>query len=263
MEPKLADLCAMARGAGEILRAGFNHSNEVKLKGVIDLITEVDQQSEEYLLAEIRRRFPDHNIVAEESGGVEHNSEHTWYVDPIDGTTNYAHGLPIFSVSIGYVYRGEPILGVVFNPISDELFSAERGKGAWLNECSIHTASRTELEKSLLVTGLPYDRFTNPDNNLDNVRRFALRSRGIRRLGSAALDLCFVAAGRVDGYWEIRLEPWDLAAGMLIALEAGAWVTKRDGSQNMLERPCSVVAANPGLHPAMLAVLAEDHPYTG
>jgi myo-inositol-1(or 4)-monophosphatase len=251
----------MARGAGEILRAGFAHNNRVELKGVIDLITEVDQQSEEYLLAQIRQRFPDDNIVAEESGGVEKRSDYTWYIDPIDGTTNFAHGLPIFSVSIGYVDRGETRLGVVYNPISDEMFSAERGAGSWLNEDPIHTGSQTELEKSLLVTGLPYDRFTNPDNNLENVRRFALRSRGIRRLGSAALDLCFVAAGRVDGYWEIRLEPWDLAAGMLIAEEAGAVVTKRDGSGDMFNRPCSVVAANPGLHRAMLDLLAEDHPH--
>ena len=258
MEPTLSDLCAMARGAGEILRAGFNHSNRVALKGAIDLITEVDEQSEEYLLAEIRQRFPEHNIVAEESGGVDHYSEYTWYIDPVDGTTNFAHGLPIFSVSIGVAFRGEIQLGVVYNPISDELFSAEREVGAWLNDQPVHAGDRAKLEHALVVTGLPYDRFTNPDNNLENIKRFALQVRGIRRLGSAALDLCFVAAGRVDGYWEIRLEPWDLAAGMLIAEEAGALVTKRNGDRNLLDKPCSVVAANPGLHPLMLAVLAED-----
>jgi myo-inositol-1(or 4)-monophosphatase len=251
----------MAHGAGEVLRAGFNRSNHVELKGTIDLVTEVDQQSETYLLEQINRQFPGHNIIAEESGQVENQSEHTWYIDPLDGTTNYAHGLPIFSVSIGYVFRGEVQLGVVYNPISDEMFSARRGKGAWLNEQPIHTGSQTELQRSLLVTGLPYDRFNNPDNNLDNIKRFALQVRGIRRLGSAALDLCFVAAGRVDGYWEIRLEAWDLAAGMLIAQEAGAIVTKRDGSNRMLEKPYSVVAANPDLHTELLRVLQSD-PYS-
>jgi myo-inositol-1(or 4)-monophosphatase len=255
MEPSLEIISAIARGAGEILRAGFNQSNHVELKGVIDLVTEVDQQSETYILAEIKKQFPDHKVIAEESGEVQGNSGHAWYVDPIDGTTNYAHGLPIFAVSIAYAYHGEVILGVVYNPIRDEMFSAEKGKGAWLNGKPIHTTSRVELNKSLLVTGFRYDRFTNPDNNLENFKRLALQVRGIRRLGSAALDLCFVAAGRVDGYWEIHLELWDLAAGMLIAREAGAVVTKRDGSQDIFISPLSVVAANPGLHQAILAEL--------
>lgn len=258
MNPQLEDLCVMARGAGDILRAGFNNSNHVRLKGVIDLVTEVDRQSEDFLVAQVTRQFPEHNIIAEESGEVENHSEFSWYIDPLDGTTNYAHGLPIFSVSIALVYQGDLRLGVVYNPISDELFSAERGKGAWLNGTPIRPGSQTDLNQSLLVTGFPYDRFTNPDNNLENFRRFALQVRGIRRLGSAALDLCSVAAGRVDGYWEIRLEPWDLAAGMLIAEEAGAQVTRRDGSGALLTPPCSVAAANPALLQAMLEVLAED-----
>jgi myo-inositol-1(or 4)-monophosphatase len=258
MEPTLEIISAIARGAGDILRAGFNKSNQVELKGEIDLVTEVDQKSETYILAEIKNRFPEHKILAEEGGVTEGNSGHSWYVDPLDGTTNYAHGLPIFSVSIAYAFRGEVLLAVVFNPITDELFTAEKGKGAWLNGESIHTGSRTELNKSLLVTGLPYDRFTNPDNNLDNIKHMALKVRGVRRLGSAALDLCFVADGRVDGFWEIRLEPWDLAAGMLVASEAGAVVTKRDGSGDLLKPPVSVVAANPDLHRGIVAELDQS-----
>lgn len=258
MEPTLEIISAIARGAGEILRAGFNRSNHVELKGTIDLVTEVDQQSENYILAEIGKLFPDHQIISEETGGVAGNSDHSWYVDPLDGTTNFAHGLPIFSVSIAYAYREEIILGLVYNPVREELFSAEKGKGAWLNGEPIHTGSQTELEKSLLVTGFPYDRFTNPDNNLENLKHLALKVRGVRRLGSAALDLCYVAAGRMDGYWEIRLEPWDLAAGMLIAREAGAMVTKRDGLPDMFTPPYSVVAANPGLHQAILNELDQN-----
>ena len=258
MKPTLDDLCAMARGAGEILRAGFNQKHQVVLKGEIDLVTEVDQLSEDFLLKEIEQRFPDHKIISEEGGGVENHSEHIWYLDPIDGTTNFAHGLPIFSVSVGYAYQGEVELGVVYNPISEELFSAERGKGAWLNGESIQAGNQSELKNSILITGFPYDRFTNPDNNLENFTRFALQVRGLRRLGSAALDLCFVAAGRVDGYWEVRLEPWDLAAGKLIVEQAGGVVTRRDGRDDLLTPPCSVVAANPALHRKMIAVLQQD-----
>lgn len=259
MEPTLEIISAIARGAGEILRAGFNQSNHVELKGVIDLVTEVDQKSETYILAEIKKHFPDHKIISEETGVMQGDSDHAWYVDPVDGTTNYAHGLPIFAVSIAYAYHGEVQIGVVYNPISNEMFTAEKGKGAWLNGEPIHTGSRTELNKSLLVTGFPYDRFTNPDNNLENFKHLALKVRGIRRLGSAALDLCFVAEGRIDGYWEIRLEAWDLAAGALIAREAGALVTKRDGAEDMFAPPLSVVAANPALHQAILAELDHDH----
>ncbi|MEN8241076.1 MAG: inositol monophosphatase family protein [Chloroflexota bacterium] len=258
MKPTLEDLSAMARGAGEILRAGFNQKHQVALKGEIDLVTEVDQLSEDFLLNEIKQRFPDHKIITEESGVVENHPEHTWYLDPLDGTTNFAHGLPIFSVSIGYAYQGEVELGVVYDPIREELFSAELGKGAWLNEKPIRAGNQSELKNSLLITGLPYDRFTNPDNNLENFTRFALQVRGLRRLGSAALDLCFVAAGRVDGYWEVRLEPWDLAAGKLIVEQAGGVVTRRDGSDDLLTPPCSVVAANPALHREMVAVLQQD-----
>ena len=255
MKPTLEDLKDLARGAGEILRAGFYQTNHIQHKGEIDLVTEIDQQSEAYLLGQISSRFPSHHIVAEETGHKSGDADHTWYIDPLDGTTNYAHRLPIFSVSIAYAHQAQVSLAVVYDPIRDEMFAAQRGQGATLNGAPIQPTSQTELSRSLLVTGFPYDRFTNPQNNLDHMKRFTLRAQGIRRLGSAALDLCFVACGRVDGYWEIKLEIWDLAAGLLIAREAGAIVTKTSGSPDMLNPPHTVLAANPGLHPAMLAVL--------
>lgn len=255
MIPNLEDLITLARGAGEILRAGFTQSNHIQHKGEIDLVTEMDQRSEAYLLEAINRRFPTHQIIAEESGQKDGDPQHTWYIDPLDGTTNYAHGLPIFSVSIAYAHQGQVTLGVVYDPIRDELFAAGAGKGATLNATPIHPSRQAELSRSLLVTGFPYNRFTSPHNNLDHMRRFTLRAQGIRRLGSAALDLCYVACGRVDGYWEIKLEIWDLAAGLLIAREAGAVVCKTDANPDMLTPPFSVVAANPSLHPAILQVL--------
>jgi myo-inositol-1(or 4)-monophosphatase len=258
MKPNLRDLEHLARGAGEILRAGYSQQNSVDLKGEIDLITEVDQRAEEFLLREISEKFPGHAVVAEETGGLEGNSNQCWYIDPIDGTTNFAHKLPIFGVSIAYVEDGEPQLGIVYNPMTDEAFVGERGKGARLNGEPIQVGQTTELVRSLVVTGFPYDRFKNPDNNLNHFNRFALRVQGIRRLGCAALDLCYVACGRVDGFWEIRLEPWDIAAGTLIAREAGAVVTKIDGRQEMLTPPINVLAANPALHQLMLGVLGEE-----
>lgn len=255
MTPTLQDLQDLARGAGEILRAGFHNANHIQHKGAIDLVTEIDHQSERYLLEQISTRFPSHHIVAEETGQKQGDPDHTWYIDPLDGTTNFAHRLPIFSVSIAYAHQNQVTLGVVYDPIRDELFSADLGQGAALNGTPIRPTAQSELSRSLVVTGFPYDRFTNPENNLDHMRRFTLRVQGIRRLGSAALDLCYIASGRVDGYWEIKLEAWDLAAGALIAREAGALVSKIDGQLDLLTPPYSIVAANPALHPAMLEVL--------
>jgi myo-inositol-1(or 4)-monophosphatase len=258
MKPRLPELEALARGAGEILRAGYHQQNPVDYKGTIDLITEVDRQSEAYLLEAIADKFPEHRVVAEETGGLEGGGDCVWYIDPLDGTTNFAHKLPIFSVSIAFADAEGLSLGVVYDPMRDEMFAAERGKGAQVNGDPIGVGATSELSKSLVVTGFPYDRFENPDNNLAYFNRFALRVQGIRRLGSAALDLCNVACGRVDGFWEVRLEAWDLAAGTLIAREAGAKVTKLNGSPDMLTSPYNVVAANPNLHGLMLGVLRSE-----
>jgi myo-inositol-1(or 4)-monophosphatase len=213
MEPNISDLERLARQAGEILRLGYEQEHQVDYKGAIDLVTEIDHQSEELVLGEIQRLFPGHQIVSEEIGLVPGRAGDQWFVDPLDGTVNYAHGIPFFSVSIAYAHEGTVTLGVVYDPMRDELFAAERGKGARLNGRSLRVSQVTELPRSLLVTGFPYDAWSNPRNNLEYYGRFAKLTQGVRRLGSAALDLCYVAAGRVEGYWELSIKPWDVAAG--------------------------------------------------
>jgi len=257
MKPTLSEVETLAREAGEILRLGYGNRHQVDHKGIIDLVTEVDNRSEGFLLGEILRRYPDHKVLAEESGASAGEDCCLWYVDPLDGTVNYAHGVPIFSVALAYQEGGEVLLGVVYDPLRDECFSAKKGIGAWLNGEEIRVSTVSDLDQSLLVTGFPYDVRTNPDNNLEYFNRFALLTQGVRRLGSAALDLCYVAAGRFDGFWEIRLNPWDVAAGGLIAQEAGALVTDLRGGQDYLTQPLSILAANPFIHAAMLAILKE------
>ena len=258
MHPAIKDLTEIAFQAGEILKSGFGKEHQVEFKGEIDLVTEIDHRSEEFILNEIGKRFPGHAVLSEEIGQRPGSAEHLWYVDPLDGTLNYSHGLPIFCVSIAYAYKGQLALAAIYDPISDEMFTAERGKTARLNGTSIKVSSVTELKSSLLVTGFPYDAWTNPINNFDEFQRFSMRTQGVRRLGSAALDLCYVAAGRLDGFWEIRLNAWDVAAGGLIAQEAGALVTDVHGGPDFISKPQSVVAANPMLHAKMLEILKES-----
>ena len=252
MQPTLSYLESLARKAGAILRNGYSKEHQVNYKGVIDLVTEVDHQSEAFLLGEIQRDFADHHIFSEESGVIHGNDEHIWYIDPLDGTVNYAHHIPIFCVSIAYAFHGELKLGAVYEPMRDELFLAERGKGATLNGKPIGVSSATELQKSLLVTGFPYDVWNTEQDNFANFVKFGKLTQGVRRLGSAALDLCYVAAGRFDGFWELALKPWDVAAGGLICEEAGANVTNVKGKADYITPPQSVVAAAPGIHTLML-----------
>ena len=256
MQPNLDLLEVLARKAGEILRQGQEQGFQISFKGEIDLVTEVDHRSEAFLLGEITRQFPAHHIISEEAGEVQGDSECLWYVDPIDGTVNYAHGVPFFGVSIAYQKNGQVHLGVVYDPMRDECYSAERGRGARLNGRRLQASTQSSLDQSLLVTGFPYDIRTNPDNNLDNYVRLSLRAQAVRRLGSAALDLCYVAAGRVDGFWEIRLKPYDIAAGGLIAEEAGARVTNMQGSADYLSAPVSILAAPQAVHSELLALLS-------
>jgi myo-inositol-1(or 4)-monophosphatase len=258
MEPNISDLQRLARQAGEILRLGYEQEHQVDYKGAIDLVTEIDHSSEEMILGEIQRLFPGHQIVSEEIGLVPGQAGDEWFVDPLDGTVNYAHGIPFFSVSIAYSHEGTVTLGAVYDPMRDELFTAERGKGARVNGRSLRASQVTELPRSLLVTGFPYDAWSNPRNNLNYYGRFAKLTQGVRRLGSAALDLCYVAAGRVDGYWELSIKPWDVAAGGLIASEAGATVTTVDGRADYVTPPCSLLAAPPEVHAKMIAVLEAD-----
>jgi myo-inositol-1(or 4)-monophosphatase len=250
--PTLSDLESLARGAGAILHEGYNKDHQISYKGVIDLVTEIDHASEGFLLNEINRRWPDSHIMAEESGITQGHNEHAWYVDPLDGTVNYAHHIPIFSVSIAYAQNGFMQLGVVYDPMRDELFSGERGKGAWLNGHVVHASDATELRRSLLVTGFPYDAWSTTQDNFANFVHFGKLTQGVRRLGSAALDACYVAAGRFDGFWELALKPWDVAAAGLIAEQAGARVTNVVGGSDYLSPPQSIVAAAPGIHARIL-----------
>jgi myo-inositol-1(or 4)-monophosphatase len=257
MQPTLLELERLAREAGAILRAGYNTEHQIHYKGIIDPVTEIDHRSEALLLGEVQKNFPDHHIFTEESGVIQGSDEHTWFIDPLDGTVNYAHHIPIFSVSVAYAFRGQLTAGVVYDPMRDEMFSAEQGKGATLNGNPIHASEVTDLQRSLLVTGFPYDAWDTPQDNFANFVRFAKLTQGVRRLGSAALDLAYVAAGRFDGFWELALNPWDVAAGGLICLEAGAAVTNVTGKTDFISPPQSVVAAAPGIHARVLEVLGE------
>jgi myo-inositol-1(or 4)-monophosphatase len=267
MEPNLSYLEDLARQAAEFLRAGYNSrpgfgdARQVSYKGAIDLVTEVDGKSEAFLIGKIRKRFPEHRIVAEESGESSGGDCCAWFLDPLDGTVNFVHGLPVFCVSIGYMVDGDHRLGVVYDPTRDECFSAEKGGGALLNGEPIRVSQENDLDKALLATGFPYDIRTNPVNNLDLSNIFSLKSQAVRRLGSAALDMCYVACGRFNGYWELQVEPWDVAAAVLIAREAGALVTRVDRNPELLRTPLSILAANPDLHASMAEVIREaGHP---
>jgi myo-inositol-1(or 4)-monophosphatase len=258
MPPTLNDLITLARQAGLILRQSFGLHLQVDHKGVIDLVSEADRLSEKFLLDYIRTRFPGDRIVAEESGELAGTTDRVWYIDPLDGTVNYVHGVPIYSVSIAYTEASQLRMSVVYDPSRDECFSAEFGLGAWLNGQPIHPSTTSDLDHALLVTGFPYDIRTNPNNNLDHYSHLALHSQGVRRLGSAALDLCDVACGRFDGFWELRLKAWDVAAGALVAQQAGAVVTNLSGGPDFMTPPQSVLAANPHLHPLLLRELSRN-----
>jgi myo-inositol-1(or 4)-monophosphatase len=257
MQPTLQDLEWMAWQAGAILRAGYGRQIQIDYKGVIDLVTEIDRASEAFLLEAICSRFPGHQVVAEESGVLAGSDSQVWFVDPLDGTVNYAHGVPIFAVSLAYAVAGQVALAAIFDPMRDELYTAERGRGAWLNGQQMRVSVAPALAQSLLVTGFPYDVWSNSDNNLDHYAAFALKSRGVRRLGSAAIDLGYVAAGRFDGFWEIRIAPYDIAAGALIVQEAGGIVTDMYGCPDYLAATPSIVAANPQIHSQMVELLGK------
>jgi myo-inositol-1(or 4)-monophosphatase len=248
--------------AGQLLKEGLNRPREIQYKGEIDLVTEMDVASEKLILTAIREAYPDHEILAEESGGSREAAKgYRWVVDPLDGTTNYAHGLPIFCVSIGLEYQGEPVLGVIYVPMLDELFAAEKGKGATLNGKPLSISKTEDLRKSLLVTGFPYD-VQVKSTNLQHFSAFIHSAQAVRRLGSAATDLAWVAAGRFDGFWEPRLQPWDLCAGAVLVTEAGGKVTGYDGGPFSIYGR-EVLASNGHLHDAMIRVLADTPGHHG
>jgi len=248
-----------ARAAGDILREGYSQKKTIALKGAVDLVTEYDHRSEALIVARLRAAFPGHAIRAEEGAGNREGGDYEWLVDPLDGTTNFAHGFPVFGVSLALTRRGQLRLGVVYDPLRDELYAAEAGRGATLNGAPISVSTETDLSRSLLATGFPYDLRTNPHNNFAQFIQFQLRSQTVRRAGSAALDCCWVAVERLEDYWEYRVKPWDVGAGALIAREAGGRVTTATGAEEFLGRE-SIVVSNGHIHEQMLTVLRDgDH----
>jgi myo-inositol-1(or 4)-monophosphatase len=242
--------------AGRLLLERFHTEFTISHKGTVNLVTDVDLAAEELIVSTIRKAFPDHCILAEERHSQNRGKGIVWVIDPLDGTTNYAHGYPVFSVSIGLEIGGEVEWGAVFDPTRNELFSARRGFGATCNGIPLGVSQTPSLGASLLATGFPYDIQTDSRNNLDNFCAFAVRTQGIRRAGSAAIDLCYVAAGRFDGFWELKLNPWDCAAGSLIVKEAGGTVTNFSGRPaSIYER--EIVASNGLIHAEMLDVLTK------
>ena len=247
----------IAYEAGEIARAGFGKHHEVQFKGEVDPVTEVDKAVEAHILRRLRAAFPTHQVLAEEQGGVSlQTTEPLWVVDPVDGTNNYAHHFPHIGISLALLVAGQLELGVIYDPLRDELFSARRGQGATLNRESIQVSSVEQLSAAFLATGFPYNRRSAEDNNTRRLDHFLRRSQGVRRAGAAVLDLAYVACGRFDGFWELGLKPWDLAAGILLIAEAGGCVTDFSGLTLSLAGQ-SVVASNGQLHTAMLRVIAE------
>ncbi len=245
-----------ARKAGALLKEGLSLEKKIGYKGVGNLVTETDIKSQELIVSEITKNLPDHGIISEENLEERTKARYLWIIDPLDGTTNYAHRYPIFSISMALAEEGEIILGVVHDPNFDELFFAEKGCGAFLNDKPIHVSKTALLNSSLLATGFPYYIRERPGKIFRYFQEFSLRSQGVRRAGSAALDLCALACGRIDGFWEEGLKPWDTAAGSLIVKEADGTLSKYDGSPFDIYAP-QALATNTLIHQQMLRILKE------
>ena len=254
-ESFLPAISAIAREAGALLMKYFHQGLKIEYKGDADLVTAADRASEALIRERISQQFPSHDVLGEEQGLNDQGSDYRWYVDPLDGTTNFAHGYPVFCVSMAVEHRapgteGARIAGVVYDPTRDELFSAEKGKGAHLNGSTIHVSKATQLKECLVATGFPsHKRHKNP--NIFFYHQITLQTHGVRRAGSAALDLCNVASGRFDGFWEFNLNPWDTAAGVLIVEEAGGKATRFDGSPFRIDSR-ETLASNGLVHDALI-----------
>jgi myo-inositol-1(or 4)-monophosphatase len=245
-----------AREAGRILMQKFGAALVIDHKGEIDLVTEVDRMAERIIVNIIRDTFPRHDILAEEEDYGRSNSRYRWIIDPLDGTTNYTHGFPWFAVSIALEVEGEIVLGLVYNPFHQELFYAEKNNGAFHNDIQLSVSKTASLERSLLATGFSYDHKTSPANNYDHFINFQRACQGCRRAGSASLDLAYVAAGRFDGFWEMKLKPWDIAAGKLIVEEAGGAVSNFSGERLDIYGK-EILASNGLIHGSMVEVLKQ------
>jgi len=247
----------IAKEAGRIQMSYFGNISSLEKKSTnIDLVTNADVESENYIIKSIQKQFPTHSIISEENGSISKKKEYTWVIDPLDGTTNFAHNLPIFSVSIGLIKNKEIICGVVYNPAADKCFYAEKKKGAYLNDKKIYISSSTTLSDSLLVTGFPYLHDCRYDKSFELFKNFYDKTRGIRRLGAASLDLCFVAMGRFDGYYEYGLKPWDICAGSLILSESGGKVTDWNNEALPLSGE-RILATNSLIHNEMISELTK------
>ena len=241
--------------SGKVLKSYFGNISDIRKKGTVDLVTEADTASEEIIIGIIRKTFPDHSILAEERGLDQGEPDHRWIIDPLDGTINFTHEVPIFSISIAYAFKEKTLMGIVLNPVSGELFSAVAGEGAFLNNRHIQVSNIRIMQESLLATGFPYDLlsiFDTVTGRLENCMRAA---QGVRRLGSAAIDLCALACGRFDGFWEQNLHPWDTAAAVLIASEAGAVITDFANNPFTIDKK-EILATNGKIHAEMLSLLA-------
>ena len=246
---------AAAYRGGDVLREYFGNISTVRKKGAIDLVTEADTAAESVIIETIRSQFPDHTLLAEESGLSQGQTENTWYIDPLDGTTNFAHQVGLFAVSIAYAHRGELQVGVIYCPVSGEYFAAVKGAGAECNGAAVQVSSTALLSESLLVTGFPYNHAEHVEPLMARFQKGLLASQGVRRLGSAALDLCYVACGRFDGFWEENLSPWDTAAGALLVAEAGGLVTDFSANPYWVEDP-EIMATNGKIHTALLKLMS-------
>lgn len=251
----------MIRRAGEVVLSYFRGDFRVDRKDVgnslIDIVTDADRVSEEIILAAIEKEFPDHDILSEETPPDIRGSRWKWLVDPLDGTINFAHGFPFFCVSMALLQEDDPLVAMIYDPLRDECFSAARGAGAFLNGTPIRVSAADRLEQSVIATGFPYDRASSPDNNVAEFSRVVTRVQGIRRAGSAAMDLAYVSCGRLDGFWELKLKPWDQGAGMLLVREAGGRVSNIHGEPTDVYTR-SVLATNGLLHDTLIEVLSRD-----
>jgi myo-inositol-1(or 4)-monophosphatase len=249
------NLIAIAKEAGEIIREGFGKNFTIEIKSnESNLVTEIDKKSENHILNFIHKKYPTHNILAEESGEYSSNSEYLWVIDPLDGTTNFAHHLPIFAVSIGLQKNGKTIAGVVYDVMMNQLYSAEPGSGAFCNGVKIKVSKGDSIRKAFLVTGFPYNIYENPNKSLEIFSEMIISTRAVRRLGSAAIDLCYVALGVFDGFWEELLNPWDISAGMLIVEEAGGMITDFNGSPIDIYSK-QILASNKLIHKEMIRII--------
>lgn len=254
----IAKIEQIALEAGAIVKEGFKKNINIEFKtNESNLVTEIDKKSEKIIIDFIKKEFPTHGIIAEESGSSNHEAEYIWIIDPLDGTTNFAHGFPIFSVSIGVQKNGETIAGAVYDIMRETLYKAELGCGAYANERKIGVSKNDNLRRALLVTGFPYNVGDNPNKAIEKFIAFLTASRAVRRLGSAAIDFCFVAEGAFDGFWEVALNPWDICAGKLIVEEAGGVVTDFNGQKiNVFSK--EILANNRLIHDQMMQILLKN-----